>query len=150
MADAQNITKVGDGMSAATAEWARWQQAEWPGFGGAKVQYSDMSKAGITADYRTIRNWREGLLPGWRHIPDLARAYGWDLIDRLFEPVIGLSRLESLENEIDARRADLEAREARLARLRPLASARPVSGRSGDGGAGTGAPLMGSQTNGGA
>jgi len=136
------LTKDGAGMSGAVRRWMCWQQERWPGFGGAKVQWADMTAAGIAADRRTIRNWRQGMLPGWRHIPDLARAYGWSLVDMIFEPVIGCSRLEEMQAEIDAQREALAERERDLDRLRAATSPRPLLEWIEAGGARSGDPRL--------
>jgi hypothetical protein len=57
----------------------------------------------------------------------LTAFFGWDFVDTTIEPVVGASRLASLEKEIAHEQAIIRGKEAQLARLRAADLARDAA-----------------------
>ena len=95
--------------------WADAQNELWP---TAKHQAREWSRKGVHVGVRTCERYRAGKLPPTERLFRLIEIYGWQLANRLVEPVIGVSALEELEAANERKREEIAAAEARLARIR--------------------------------
>jgi hypothetical protein len=80
-------------------------------------------ETGHKIDYRTIQNAALGVCSLDTYLI-LVAHFGWDFSDQITTPVIGASRIASLEKDIAHDRARIAGREAQLERLKAARRAR--------------------------
>ncbi len=78
----------------------------------------------LRADKRDIRRLLNERSCGSRLEDALAAYFGWPFIEAVFTPVVGADPVAALEQEIERERAEIAARERRLARMRSADRAR--------------------------
>jgi len=78
----------------------------------------------IRGDKRDIRRLLNDRSCGSRLEDALASYFGWPFVEAVFTPVVGADPVAALEKEIERERAEIAAREERLARLRSADRAR--------------------------
>lgn len=78
----------------------------------------------IRGDKRDVRRLLNDRSCGSRLEDALAAYFGWSFVEAVFTPVVGADPVAALEQEIARERAEIAAREERLARLRSADRAR--------------------------
>lgn len=107
--------------------WVRKQLANWP---NAEVQCAALQSLGVDVSYPTVRDWRNGQLPGNKHKIALISAGFKSLLDHAFEPAAMAGRLAELEANLEQEEAALRASKRELERIR-AALAGEISGMEG-------------------
>lgn len=81
-------------------------------------------------DKRDLRRLLHERSCGWRLEDDLAALFGWDFIEAVMTPVVGVDPLTAKEREVEARLAEAAALNARVARERVARMAGSPTGPS--------------------